>query len=150
MSEFEQMMANIDVPTEIAKQVSDSAESEEIAAVWSKLAPLVDETFGTCSTGAAVCAVGMMVAYVGDQLSEQIMFGESPEDKGEKVHPNFCIMAIALLAVNTLKASRVAWDDKKSGDNDGDEKEGIEKGSKKEGSEAGKAGSNSEAPATDT
>lgn len=133
MSEFEQMMADIQVPEAIAKSISDAAKSGEVAEVWEKLAPLVDDTFGSCSTAAGVCAVSMMVAYVGDKLAAQVKFGESPEDEGENVHPNFCIMAIALMAVNTLKASRAALDEKKAGDGDGEQEKGKEEGGKEEG-----------------
>jgi len=132
MSEFEQMMADIDVPEEIAKQISDAATNGEILEVWEELAPKVDECLVGCSTAVGVCAIAMMMAYVGDQLSNAVKFGKSPDDEGENVHPNFCVMAIALLAVNTLKASKTAWDEHKAannGDGDGGEKEGEEKGS---------------------
>jgi hypothetical protein len=140
MSEFEQMMADIAVPEMIAKSISEAAKQGEVAAVWEELAPLVDKTFGDCSTAAGVCAVSMMVAYVGDKLAEQVKFGESPEDEGENVHPNFCIMAIALMAVNTLKASKIALEmakAAKNGDGDGGEEEGKEKGGEEEGQEEG-------------
>jgi len=158
MSEFEQMMADINVPEEIAKQLSDAATNGEILEVWERLAPTVDKCFGDCSTAAGVCAVSMMVAYVGDQLSNTVKFGKSPEDEGENVHPNFCIMAIALLAVNTLKASRAALEAANFGDGDGSEetskKEGQEKGSEEEGPEKGpkgdQAGSDSEQAGSDS
>jgi len=132
MSEFEQMMADIQVPEAIAKSISESAISGEVAEVWEKLAPMIDDAFGNCSTAAGVCAVGMMVSYVGDQLSAQIKFGESPEDEGKNVHPNFCIMAIALLAINTLKVSRAALDAKKSESGDGEQESGKEESGKEE------------------
>lgn len=158
MSEFEQMMAEIDVPEEIAQQLSDAATNGEILAVWKKLAPAVDKCMIDASTAAGVCAMGMMVAYVGDQLSQNVKFGKSPEDVGENVHPNFCIMAIALIAVNTLKASRAALELAKKEDGDGNEetskKEGQEKGSKKEGQKKGadgdQAGGNSEQAGSDS
>ncbi len=143
MKEFEQMMAEINVPEEIATQISESANNGEILAVWEKLAPAVDKTLKNVSTAAGVCAIGMMLAYVADQLSRNVVFGVSSEDVGENVHPNFCIMAIALLAVNTLKASKTALKAANDGDGDGKENEkekGQEKGSKKEsGSNAGQA-----------
>lgn len=135
MSEFEQMMAEINVPEEIAQQLSDSATNGEILAVWEKLAPAVDKCMIDASTAAGVCAMGMMVAYVGDQLSQNVKFGKSPEDVGENVHPNFCIMAIALIAVNTLKASRAALELAKKGDGDGGKKGGKENGKEKSGSQ---------------
>jgi len=133
MSEFEQMMAEIDVPEEIAKQLSASATNGEILEVWELLAPAVDKSLIDASTAAGVCAIAMMLAYVADQLSRNVKFGKSPEDEGENVHPNFCIMAIALLAVNTLKASEAAQKLAKNGDGDG----GKEKGSQKIGKEKG-------------
>lgn len=124
MSEFEQMLADINVPEEIARQLSDSATNGEILEVWEKLAPAVDKCMIGASTAAGVCAMGMMLAYVSDQLSKNVKFGKSPEDVGENVHPNFCIMAIALIAVNTLKASEAANENAKKGDGDGGEEKG--------------------------
>lgn len=157
MSEFEQMMAEIDVPEEIAKQLSDSATNGEILAVWERLAPAVDKCMLGASTAAGVCAMGMMLAYISDQLSRNVKFGKDPEDEGENVHPNFCIMAIALIAVNTLKASRAALQAANNGDGDGSkENEGkeSEKSSEKEGQEEGadgdQAGGNSEQVGSDS
>ena len=138
MSEFEQMMAEINVPEEIATQISAAATNGEILKVWERLAPQFDECLGDSSFPVGVCALSMMVAYVGDKLSEQVKFGKSPEDEGETVHANFCIMAIVLLAVNTLKASYAAQEQAKKGDGDGEEK-GKEKGKEKGGSDAGQA-----------
>jgi len=130
MSEFEQMMADINIPEEIAKQMADSTTNGEILEVWERMAPKIDESFGDCSTAAGICAVGMMLAYVGEELSKAVAFGKSAEDGGENVHPNFCIMAIALLAVNTVKASQAAREAANDGDGDGEEN-GKEKGEEK-------------------
>ncbi len=124
MSEFEQMLADINIPEEIAKQMAESTTNGEILEVWKRLSSAVDEAFGDCSTATGICAVGMLVAYVGEQLSGAVAFGKSPEDEGENVHPNFCVMAIALLAVNALKFQEAA----NNGDGDGDqENEGKKK-----------------------
>lgn len=133
MSEFEQMMAEINVPEEIAKQLSEAANNGEILAVWEKLAPAVDKSLENASTAAGICAIGLMLAYVADQLSQKVKFGKSPEDEGENVHPNFCIMAIALLAVNTLKAAHAALEAANDGDGDGEENEGKKEGKQEKG-----------------
>ena len=144
MNVFEQMLDNVDVPELIAEQVSKAAINGEIAAVWDELSPHIDKIFQKSPTAAAICAVSMMVAYTGDQLADQIKFGESPEDPGKKVHPNFCIMAIAILAVNTLKASKQALEKKKSGDGNGNEEKGQDSNeSGEEGSEEASSDSGS-------
>ena len=68
MSEFEQMMADIDLPEEIAKQMSAAATNGEILEVWQRLTPAIEECMGDCSTAAGVCAIGMLLASVGDQV----------------------------------------------------------------------------------
>ena len=99
-----------------------AAKNGEIVAVWEKMAPAVDESLLGASTAEGVCAISMMLAYVAGNLSDNVKFGTSPEDEGETVHPNFCIMAIALLAVNTMKASLIAQQSANDGDGDGEEK----------------------------
>lgn len=108
MSEFEQMMAEINVPEEIATQISAAANSADLLILWKRLSAVTDEVFKDADTATGVCALAMLNAYIGEKLSENVKFGKSPEDPGETVHPNFCIMAIALLAVNTLKATNAA------------------------------------------
>jgi hypothetical protein len=105
MSEFEQMMAEIHVPEEVALQISKAASNGEILRVWNELVPAVDKVFGNCNTADATCALSMLVAYIAEKLAKQIKFGESPEDEGEAIHPNFAIMAIALMAVQTYRRS---------------------------------------------
>ncbi len=145
MSDFEQMMSNIEVPEAIATQISKAANNGEVAKAWEQMSPIVDDAFKTCSTAAAVAAISMMVAYTGDQLAGQMKFGQEEDDCTEKVHPNFCIMAIALMAINTLKASTEAWE-KHKGDGDGDEEKGQD--SKESGEEESGEKASSDAGST--
>lgn len=125
MSEFEQMMADIAVPEAIAHQISKAAINGEVLKKWEQLAPAIDEIFGNDSTADCVCALAMLNAYIGEKLARNIKFGESEDDEGENVHPNFCIMAIALIAVNTYAASIAARDAANdNGDGDGNEEKG--------------------------
>jgi len=132
MSAFEQMLAEMDVPMEIARQMSVGAVNTEVAALWERLAPAVDETFEDASTAAGVCAIAMLVAYIGEKLAANVKFGVEGDDVGDTVHPNFCIMAIAVLALRTFEAASAEAD---KGDNHGNEKEGEEKGSEEKGGE---------------
>ena len=122
MSEFEQMMAEINVPEEIAQQIAGSAVNAEVVEVWEELTEVVNTIFDDKPTAPCICALGMLVGFIGDKLSKNIVFGDSPEATGENVHPNFCIMAIALLGVNSLKAAKALED----GDEDGEQGKGEE------------------------
>jgi len=140
MSEFEQMLAEINVPEEIAHQIGLSANSGDVLAMWEKLTVAVDEVWENAPTADCICALAMLLAFTGEKLAANVKFGKSPEDEGETVHPNFCIMAIALIAVNTLRASQAAREANDLGDGDGSEenqKSSKESGQKNEGEEKG-------------
>ncbi len=130
MSEFEQMMAEIQVPEAIALQISQAAVNGEVLKKWEQIAPAIDEIFGNDATADCICALAMLNAYIGEKLAMNIKFGESEEDEGDNVHPNFCIMAIALIAVQTLAASKALTE---KGDEDGGQEKGKEKGSEEGG-----------------
>ena len=123
-------MAEINVPEEIAEQIAGSAPNGEVLEIWNELTEVVNDIFDDKPTAPCICALGMLVGFIGDKLSKNIVFGDSPEAKGENVHPNFCIMAIALLGVNSLQAARAL--EEGHGDDEGEEK-GEEKGKKENG-----------------
>jgi len=144
MSDFEQMLAEINVPEEIAHQIATSATPGDVLAMWETLTAAVDEVWGNAPTADCICSLAMLLAFTGEKLAANVKFGKSPEDEGENVHPNFCIMAIALIAVNTLKASQSARSDNDLGDGDGGEKdeepvkENPEENPEEKGKEKGK------------
>jgi hypothetical protein len=138
VSEFEQMMSEINVPEEIAEQIAGNAPNGEVLEIWNELTEVVNEIFDDKPTAPCICALGMLVGFIGDKLSKNIVFGDSPEAKGENVHPNFCIMAIALLGVNSLQAAKAL----EEGHGDGKENEGNEKVEQKEGHKENGAANN--------
>jgi len=127
MTEFEQMMAEIDVPEIIAQQIGSAATNADVLEMWERLSPAIDEIWGNAPTADCICALAMLLAFTGEKLAMNVKFGKNPEDDGEPVHPNFCIMAIALMAVSTLRASQSARAANETGENDGNETEGKEK-----------------------